>query len=37
MLKQSGKLSSVVYFDPETARYSVDCGMCLGARLRFAL
>ena len=34
-------LSSVVYFDPETARDSVDCGMCLGARfdewVRFAL
>ena len=37
----SGKLSSVVYFDPETARDSVDCGRCLGARFdewaRFAL
>ena len=30
----SGKLSSMVYFDPEMARDSADCGRCLRARFR---
>ena len=37
----SGKLSSMVYFDPKAARDSLDCGRCLGAQFdeweRFAL